>query len=93
MNKTRLVELISLKTGVSKKEVDLVINLFLESIKESVQSGENVEIRGFGNFFQTLQEERKIKSPIAGKTIDVPAKTKINFKASKVTDVQINKGA
>lgn len=93
MNKTRLVELISLKTGVSKKEVDLVINLFLESIKESVQSGESVEIRGFGNFFQTLQDERRIKSPIAGKTIDVPAKTKINFKASKVTDVQINKGA
>ncbi len=89
MNKTELIETISIKTGLSKKEVELVLNSFIERIKESVQSGSTVEIRGFGSFFQSTQEKRKIKSPIAGKTIDVPAKSKMNFKASKSTEITL----
>lgn len=89
MNKTELVESISVKTGVSKKEIELVLNILFEKIKESVHKGETVEIRGFGSFSQVKQDKRKIKSPIAGKTIDVPAKIKINFKASKSTEKQI----
>jgi len=89
LNKSELIEKISIKTGVSKKEVEVVLNSFIERIKESVESGSTVEIRGFGSFFQTTQEKRKIKSPIAGKTIDVPAKSKMNFKASKSTEKTI----
>jgi len=87
------VELLSIKTGFTKKEIDYIINLFIDNIITSVQNGEDVEIRGFGTFSQAIQEKRSIKSPIAGKTIEVPAKTKINFKASKNTDKQITKGA
>ena len=93
MNKTRLVEHISIKTGFTKKEIDYIINLFIDNIITSVQGGEDVEIRGFGTFFQAIQDKRSIKSPIAGKTIEVPAKTKISFKASKITDKEINRGA
>ena len=86
MNKTELVESVSIKTGISKKEIELVLNIFVEKIKESIHNGDTVEIRGFGSFFQAIQEKRQIKSPIAGKTIDVPAKLKISFKASKSTE-------
>lgn len=89
MNKTELIETVSIKTGLSKKEVEIVLNSLTERIKESVQNGNTVEIRGFGSFFQTRQEKRQIKSPIAGKTIDVPAKSKMNFKASKSTEKTI----
>jgi len=89
LNRTILVETVSLKTGLSKRQVDLVVNLFLDGIIKSVQEGETVEIRGFGNFFQNIQEERKIKSPIAGKEITAPAKKKISFKASKSTEIEI----
>lgn len=89
MNKTELIETVSIKTGLSKKEVEIVLNCLTDRIKESVQNGRTVEIRGFGSFFQTTQEKRQIKSPIAGKTIDVPAKSKMNFKASKSTEKTI----
>lgn len=89
MNKTELVESISVKTGISKKKIELVLNTLLAKIKESVHSGETVEIRGFGSFSQVKQEKRQIKSPIAGKTIDVPAKIKLNFKPSKSTEKEI----
>ncbi len=89
MNKTSLVESISIRTGFSKRQVDLVVNLFLNGIVESVQNGEGVEIRGFGSFSQLVQEKRKIKSPIAGGEIEAPAKKKISFKASKSTEIEI----
>jgi len=90
LNKTEIIELISIRTGFTKKKVELIINFFIDKIVDEVQNGKEVEIRGFGNFYQTTQEKRKIKSPIAGKTIDVPAKNKIGFKASKVTEKEIN---
>ncbi len=92
MNKTEIVEQVSIKTGLPKKKVEQVVNLFLDSIIEEVQNGEDVEIRGFGTFFRLHQEKRSVKSPIAGKTIEVPAKNKICFKASKTTEKEI-KGA
>ena len=90
MNKTEIIELISLRTGFTKKKVEIIINFFLDRIEDEVQKGKEVEIRGFGTFYQTTQQKRKIKSPIAGKTIEVPAKNKIGFKASKVTEKQID---
>lgn len=89
MNKTELIETISIKTGLSKKEVELILNSLTDKIKETVQKGGTVEIRGFGSFFHSTQEKRQIKSPIAGKTIEVPAKSKMNFKASKSTEKTI----
>lgn len=92
MNKTEIVELVSLRIGLPKKNVEQIVNLFLENITEEVQKGNDVEIRGFGTFFRLHQEKRNVKSPIAGKTLEVPAKNKISFKASKTTEREI-KGA
>jgi len=90
LNKTEIIELISIRTGFAKKKVEIIINFFLDKIEDEVHSGKEVEIRGFGTFFQTIQKKRKIKSPIAGKIIEVPAKNKIGFRASKVTEKQID---
>ena len=92
MNKSELAEHVSLKTGLPKKKVEQILNIFLDKITEEVQTGNVVEIRGFGTFFRLYQEKRNVKSPIAGKTIEVPAKNKISFKASKTTEREI-KGA
>ena len=89
MNKSDIVELISIRTGVAKKRVEQIINIFVDKITDEVHKGNDVEIRGFGTFYQVTQEKRRIKSPIAGKTIDVPAKNKINFRASKITEKEI----
>jgi DNA-binding protein HU-beta len=90
LNKSDIIELVSIRTGVAKKKVELIINLFIDKITDEVHKGNDVELRGFGTFYQITQEKRKIKSPIAGKTIDVPAKNKIGFKASKNTNKEID---
>jgi len=45
-----------------------------------------VEIRGFGTFSKAARKARKVFSPIINKDIDVPAKTAIAFRASKITE-------
>ena len=92
MNKTEIVEQVSIRTDIPKKKVEQILNLFIDNIIGEVQNGNDVEIRGFGTFFRLYQEKRNVKSPIAGKTIEVPAKNKICFKASKTTEREI-KGA
>lgn len=89
LNKTQLIEEISISTGFSKKKVEIIINLFIDKILEEVQNGKEVEIRGFGTFSKLRQGKRKIKSPIAGQEIEVPAKEKINFRPSKTTKKEI----
>jgi len=66
---------------------------FIDKIKESVRDGNNVEIRGFGTFYQAEKKARKVFSPIAGKSIDVPQKVTLSFRASKVADKKHIRGA
>ncbi len=92
MTKTEIVNFISLKCGIKKKEVALVVDTFLEQIKESVKDSQKVEIRGFGTFYQAVKKARKIHSPIAERILDVPSKTVLAFKGSKATEQETNEG-
>jgi DNA-binding protein HU-beta len=86
LTKTSIVDELTQKSGLKKKEVIFIVDNFLEKIKESVAEGETVEIRGFGTFFLNDKKARKVFSPIANKKIDVPAKSLLGFKASKATE-------
>jgi DNA-binding protein HU-beta len=91
LTKSEIVEKLRSKSGIKKKEIVYIIDNFLDMIIESVKNGNKVELRGFGSFYMAKRRERKVYSPIAGKKIDVPEKTIIAFKASKITET--NEGA
>lgn len=83
MTKAEIAQRLALQSGLKKKEVLYIIDNFLEKVKDCVRNGEKVEIRGFGTFFQTEKKARKVFSPFAGKSVDVPAKVTLAFKPSK----------
>ncbi len=83
MTKSDIVQRLTVQSGLRKKEVLYIIDNFLDRIKECVRNGEKVEIRGFGTFYQNEKKARSVFSPIAGKTIEVPAKVTMSFKSSK----------
>ena len=86
MTKTDIVDRLTGQSGLMKKEVAYIVDNFIEKIKESVMKGETVEIRGFGTFYLAEKRARTVFSPIAGREIDVPAKTAIAFRPSKSTE-------
>lgn len=91
MRKNDIVDIIWNKVeNLNKKDVAEVVDLFLSVVSQKVTEGERIELRKFGTFYRTEKKSRKIYSPIAKKTIDVPARFSIMFKESRCEDE--NKG-
>ena len=78
---------------LGKKDADLLVNTFLESIIESLKTGEGVELRGFGSFRLRKREPRKGRNPKTGDKVDVPPKKVPYFKPGKELKELINKEA
>lgn len=84
MLKSDLVDAITARqTNLTRADVDLSVNCLLKNIVESLESGERIEIRGFGSFTVNQINARKNRNPKTGEIIDSPAKTRVHFKPGK----------
>jgi len=83
MNKKELVDSICLSTDVPKGTVDGIVNAVFEKMIETVSSGSEVTIYGFGTFSVKNTESRKGRNPRTGASIDIPAGKKLVFKVAK----------
>lgn len=68
---------------LGKKDADVLVNTFLESIIESLKAGEGVELRGFGSFRLRDRRARQGRNPRSGESIQVPPKRVVYFKLGK----------
>ena len=84
MNKLELIEAISDKSGLTKKDSKLALEAALESITEALANKKNVAIIGFGTFSVSQRAARKATVPGTSKVVDVPATTVPKFKAGKL---------
>ena len=83
MNKLELIEAISDKSGLTKKDSKLALEATLESITEALANKKDVAIIGFGTFSVSERAARKATVPGTSKVVDVPATTVPKFKAGK----------
>ncbi|HEY9621584.1 MAG TPA: HU family DNA-binding protein [Crinalium sp.] len=84
MNKGELVDAIAAKANVTKKEADAILTAFLETVQETVASGEKVTLVGFGTFEPRERQAREGRNPRTGKTITIPATKVPAFSAGKL---------
>lgn len=84
MTKAELVEKLAYKVAaITKKEAEIVVNAFFDSIKDALASKDKVEIRDFGIFHVRSRKERAGRNPKTGLPVSVPAKSVPFFKAGK----------
>lgn len=83
MNKTELVDQLAGKTGLSKTDVSKTLDAFLETVVESVTSGEKVQIVGFGTFEQAHRSARTGRNPSTGAVIEIAASKAPRFAPGK----------
>ncbi len=85
MTKAELVEQVAeaIGPGITKKDCALVVDGFLNAVKEALAEGENIEIRGFGTFKVRRRRTRMARNPRTGDAVEVPARTVPVFKPSK----------
>lgn len=84
MNKAELIETISQKTNVTKKEVEDIIDVMLETITEKINGGDEVTLTGFGAFSARTRKGRIGVNPRnPSEKIDIPPVKVPKFKAGK----------
>ncbi|ACB61253.1 DNA-binding protein [Exiguobacterium sp. Leaf187] len=83
MNKTELIQAVVEKSGLTKKDVTKVVESTFESITETLQSGEKVQLIGFGNFEVRERAARKGRNPRTKEDIEIPASKVPAFKPGK----------
>lgn len=83
INKRELVMAVSEKTPATQKEVENIINCFIEEIKKQYRNDKNIEIRGFGTFYPQVNNARKFKIAKTGEIKEMPNRTTLKFKPSK----------
>jgi nucleoid DNA-binding protein len=82
MTKADLVEKVAEKTGLTRTDVAVVVDGFLDAIKASMEQGQNIEIRGFGTFKIKQRKARKARNPRTGDEVPVPDRKVPVFKPS-----------
>ena len=65
------------------KDLSKVIDIILKEVKNSLNRGEGVELRGFGTFRSNIQKESIRRNPKTGTKVNVPQKKTIKWKMSK----------
>ncbi len=83
MRKADLVNAISQKTGVSKVDVVVTLEALFAEIKNSLESGENVYVRGFGSFIIKRRAKKVGRHIKKGQAIEIPEHYIPAFKPAK----------
>ena len=84
MRKSDLVAAISEKTGVPKVDVLVTLESFFSEVKDTLSSGENVYVRGFGSFVIKKRAKKVGRHIKQGKSVVIPEHYVPSFKPAKV---------
>ena len=92
MTKADIVKNISDQTGVDKTDVQMIVEKFMDQVRDSIQKNNNVYLRGFGSFVVKTRAEKTGRNISKNVTIKIPAHSIPSFKPAKifVEDVKNN---
>ena len=90
MNKSELVKSLAEQANISLDEATLVVNTFVDSMKESLLEGGRVEIRGFGSFKVKEYGGYDGRNPRTGEKVSVQPKRLPFFRAGKELKEYLN---
>ena len=73
-----------------KKDLEKVVSVILNEIKQALKRGDRVELRGFGMFSTNVQKARISRNPKTGEKVNTPEKKTIHFKMAKEMFKKLN---
>ena len=91
MNKAELITAVAEQTGLSKKDSEKAVNATLEAITATLETGEKVQLVGFGVFDVKTRAARIGRNPKTKEEIEIPATRVPTFKAGKALKDAVSK--
>ena len=90
MNKPKLIEKVSERVKIPSKVAKVIVDTIFDAMRESLEKGERIEIRGFGSFTVRDYGGYKGRNPKTGKVVDIPPKKLPYFKTGKALKEMVN---
>jgi DNA-binding protein HU-beta len=91
VSKADLVDTVSEKTGMKKKDVKEVVDVMLGQVSEHLDKGTKVQLTGFGTFEVRRRKARTGVKPGTTEKIKIPASKYPAFKPGKSLKEQVKK--
>ena len=91
MIRSDLANKLAAKMNISKQEADRILLSFIDGIMTNLEKDGRVVIQGFGSFRLKEYKARVGKKPVTGEPIEIPARKKPVFHASKELNQLINR--
>jgi integration host factor subunit alpha len=90
ITRQKLIDAVYWQVDLPKYQSTRLIKSLLEIIKQTLESGEDILISGFGKFSVKDKEERKGRNPQTGEDLMLRARRVVVFKCSEVLKEKIN---
>ena len=90
LTKEKIINSIYNQVGLSKSQSRIVVERLLGIIKESLESGEDILISGFGKFVVKEKSARRGRNPQTTEDLQLRARRVVVFKTSGVLRNKIN---
>jgi DNA-binding protein HU-beta len=83
MIKSELITSMSKKSGLTKRDCESALLGFIESVEETLEKGEKVQLVGFGAFETRVKRARLGRNPKTQEVIQIEEKVVPVFKAGE----------
>ena len=91
MTKSDIIKEVATGTGLTKVEIEAVLEGVILSISDSLKRGERVDIRGFGSFIVKHRAARNARNPATREIVKLQERFIPAFKVSKILKELVNK--
>jgi integration host factor subunit alpha len=92
LTKAEVAEHLYEKVGLSKRDAKDMVEIFFEEIRETLESGEQVKLSGFGNFDLREKSERPGRNPKTGEDIPISARKVVTFRPGQKLKSRVENG-
>src|SRR5512143_1961184 len=90
LTKAYIVERVHEKVGLSKKDINSIIECAFGILKETLQREDKIVISGFGNLVMRNKSPRRGRNPQTGENLEISARRVLTFKPSEVLRSSLN---
>ncbi|MCL2182909.1 MAG: integration host factor subunit beta [Chitinispirillia bacterium] len=90
ITKKKLVEKVSIRTGLTQIDTKIVLECFLDALSNSLEQGNGIEIRGFGRFKIKEKKARTARNPRTNEPVEVQGGYKPIFEPSRELKKRVN---
>ena len=91
MLKSQILEKLNKKhNNLRNEDIELLFDIFIKKLSNSLKNGQNIELRGFGTLSRKINKEKMVRNPKTNEKIFKNKSYKLHFKIGKILHKRIN---